>query len=268
VIPSPGDLRFRDSDVVILAMKSQDTAAALQALSAVTSSDVPVVCAQNGVENERTALRRFRNVYGICVMCPTTHLAPGVVQVHSSPTTGLLDIGRWPGGSDHLAHAVATALQSATFSSEVRDDIARWKWGKLIMNLSNAVEAVCGSAARGGQLTARATREGIACLEAAGIAYVGTKEDKERRGDLLRQLPVGGVTRSGGSSWQSLARSSGSVETDYLNGEIVLLGRLHGVATPVNAALQGLANALAREKRPPGSISEEDVLAEVPTGSP
>ena len=34
---------------------------------------------------------------------------------------------------------------------------------------------------------------------------------------------------------------SGSIETDYLNGEIVLLGRLHGVPTPVNALLQQLS---------------------------
>ena len=28
------------------------------------------------------------------------------------------------------------------------------------------------------------------------------------------------------------------METDYLNGEIALLGRLHGIPTPVNEALQ------------------------------
>ena len=52
----------------------------------------------------------------------------------------------------------------------------------------------------------------------------------------------GRQSRPGASSWQSLARGTGSIEADYLNGEIVLLGRLHGVATPVNAALQRLAN--------------------------
>jgi lysophospholipase L1-like esterase len=37
-----------------------------------------------------------------------------------------------------------------------------------------------------------------------------------------------------------LARATGSIETDYLNGEIAMLGRLHGVPTPVNALLQDL----------------------------
>ena len=48
---------------------------------------------------------------------------------------------------------------------------------------------------------------------------------------------IGGRRRGGGSSWQSLARGTGTIETDYLNGEIVLLGRLHGVPTPVNLGL-------------------------------
>jgi 2-dehydropantoate 2-reductase len=52
-----------------------------------------------------------------------------------------------------------------------------------------------------------------------------------------------------------------SVETDYLTGEIVLLGRLHGVPTPVNDLLQRLANQMAVEGRPPGSLAAEDVLA-------
>ena len=42
----------------------------------------------------------------------------------------------------------------------------------------------------------------------------------------------------GGSSWQSLVRGTGTIETDFLNGEIVLLGRLHGIPTPVNADIQ------------------------------
>ena len=56
---------------------------------------------------------------------------------------------------------------------------------------------------------------------------------------------VAGLTRGGGSSWQSLVRGTGSIEADYLNGEMCLLGRLHGVPTPVNELLQRRANAAA-----------------------
>ena len=39
-------------------------------------ADVPVVCAQSGIENERMAARRFTNVYGMLVYVPATHLEP------------------------------------------------------------------------------------------------------------------------------------------------------------------------------------------------
>jgi 2-dehydropantoate 2-reductase len=52
----------------------------------------------------------------------------------------------------------------------------------------------------------------------------------------------------------------GSVETDYLNGEIVLLGRLAGVPTPANGLLQQWSNELARNRRAPGAISPDEFL--------
>ena len=64
----------------------------------------------------------------------------------------------------------------------------------------------------------------------------------------------------GGSSWQSLQRGVGAIETDFLNGEIVLLGRLHGIPTPANLTLQHLANELAAGRRPPGTHTEAEVL--------
>ena len=261
VVESPESLRFDASDVVILTVKSQDTKDALGHLAAVAPPTTTIVCGQNGVENERMALRTFQHVYGMCVMLPATHLTPGVVQASSSPITGLLDVGRWPHGVDDRARELADVLNGASFESIARDDIARWKWGKLLMNLGNAVEAACGPSHRGGELVRRAVKEGVDVLAAAGIAYVGRDEDAERRGQLLTLGPVSGATRGGGSSWQSLVRETGSVETDYLTGEIVLQGRLHGVPTPVNELLQRLANQLAFERRAPGAWSESEILA-------
>ena len=57
-VEHPSELRLGSDDVVVLAMKTQDTHLALTALAAVAPSDVRVACAQNGVENERLALRR------------------------------------------------------------------------------------------------------------------------------------------------------------------------------------------------------------------
>jgi len=80
-------------------------------------------------------------------------------------------------------------------------------------------------------------------------------------------VPLDGTPRGGGSSWQSLSRGTGTIEADYLNGEIGLLGRLHGVPTPLNDLLQQLANTFARERRAPGSMPVEQLarLAEEAT---
>ena len=59
---------------------------------------------------------------------------------------------------------------------------------------------------------------------------------------------------------RSIARGR-SVETDYLNGEVVLLGRLHGVATPVNHYLQCAAVEAVRARRAPGTLPIAELLA-------
>jgi 2-dehydropantoate 2-reductase len=259
-VGAPDDAVISAGDVVVLAMKSQDTPDALKALAGCAPPSIRVVCAQNGVDNERSALRHFEHVYGMCVMCPATHLDPGVVQASSSPVTGLMDVGRWPTGRDAAADGIAEALSIATFSSVPREDIARWKWGKLLMNLGNAVEAVFRPDEAAGELVKRARAEGVACLTAAGIEFVGAEEDAARRDGLLTARPIRDRRRGGGSTWQSLTRSKGEVETDYLTGEVVLLGRLAGVATPVNERLQALANELARSHEPPATRSASEVL--------
>ncbi len=263
----PAELDLGSEDVVVLAMKSQGTIAALEELAACAPIELPVVCAQNGVANERVALRFFPNVYGMCVMCPTGHLEPGVVEAYSSPISGLLDVGCYPSGVDRTAEEIAAALRASTFESEVRPDIMRWKYQKLLLNLGNAVEAACGPAARASEVARLALREALACYEAAGIEFTSREADVARRGNLLQMSDVGGRPRGGGSSWQSLARGTGSIESDYLNGEIVLIGRLHDMPTPVNATLQQVARDLAASRTPPGSMSPDELLALVTAAS-
>src|SRR2546428_7317017 len=106
----PSEIDFGPDDVVFLTMKSQHTAAALDDLRA-AARDVPVVCAQNGVANERMAARRFSRVYGMIVVLPATHLRPGEVVAHAAPVGGVLDAGCYPHGTDLLIVAVATDLK-------------------------------------------------------------------------------------------------------------------------------------------------------------
>lgn len=276
LVPAVGDpveISFRPDDVVILATKTQQTAAALDALAAAAPVTTPIVCAQNGVENERLALRRFANVYGLCVMLPSTHLEPGVVEMSLRGPYGILDLGRYPtgAGDDETAISVAADLEASGFLANVEPAIMRRKYAKLLMNLGNAVAAACGPDANAGQLSDMARAEARACFAAAGIDVATDEEDRARRAPVFNagnRAPAGAGPdrgRRGGSSWQSLARATGSIETDYLNGEIVLLGRLHGVPTPVNELLQTVADRLARDRTPPGSVTVDELLAQLPS---
>jgi len=255
----PDEIDWRGDEAVFLTMKSQDTQAALEALRAATG-DVPVICAQNGVANEAMALRLFSCVYGLNVRMPATHLEPGVVVAHSSPVTGVLDLGRYPQGTDHLAMRVAMDLDSSGFVSHSEPKIMRQKYAKLLMNLANTVQALCGMASAG-DIVRRVRDEALMAYEAAGIEVADEAEfaaDSAR----LTMKPVAGVPHRGGSTWQSMERG-GSLETDYLNGEIALLGAMHGVATPFNRMLQLVAAEAARDGRRPGSYTVEELMARV-----
>jgi 2-dehydropantoate 2-reductase len=260
---SPEAAGFGHGDVAVLATKTQHSEPLLIELAACAPPSTPVVCAQNGVENERLALRRFSNVQAMCVFMPATHLEPGVVEVPACPLTGLLDVGRYPAGVDEVSEQVAADLNESSFDSIADPRVMARKHLKLLSNLGNALEAACGTrsedpAAR--ELWRLAQDEGSLCFAAAGIEVADPALDAERRASLGALRPVGGHVRSGGSSWQSLARGTGNIEADWLNGEIVLLGRLHQIATPVNELLCSTANRMAREGIAPGSIPARDLL--------
>ena len=265
VYADPAEVTWATDDIVVLAVKSQDTAAAARALVAAAGPATPVVAAQNGVANERTLARWFRHVHGLCVMMPTEHLEPGVVVAHSAAATGILDLGSFPSGTDDVDASLSAALRGSRCESVARPDIMRWKHRKLINNLGNAVQALCGTGLDSDDALASLdllTAEAEAVFAAAGIDPVSEAEDDARRGGHLRLEPVAGATRGGGSTWQSLARGSG-VETDYLNGEIALLGRLHGVPTPANARIQALMTEAAAHGAGPGTLTAARLLAEL-----
>jgi 2-dehydropantoate 2-reductase len=260
VVDNPAHVTWTADDVLLLATKTQDTESALDGLAGAPRT-LPIFCAQNGVANERMAAERFANVYGVFVWCPADYLTPGSVQVWCVPTSGILHVGRYPAGSDALAGSVASAFRNSTFYADAKPQIMRWKYRKLLSNLGNAVDALCGRAARGSGIAQRARREGIACLHAADISFIADdEEDAARLEREVQPRTIGGEERKGGSSWQSLERRVGTIETDYLNGEIVRLGQQVGVPTPVNALLQYLSQRVARERRPPGSVNPDKIL--------
>jgi 2-dehydropantoate 2-reductase len=239
----------------------------LRGLRAAAPLTTPVVCVQNAVENERVALRLMPLVYGAVVMAPTAHLEPGVVQAYGRHGIGVIDVGRYPSGIDAVCEEVAQALNRAGFSSKPRPDIMRFKHAKLISNLGNAVDAICEPGPDANEVTRRAQEEGRAALTEAGIEFVAEDvNDVIGRWRRLDVQPIDGRPRAGSSTRQSIVRGSASVETDYLNGEISLLGRLYGVPTPVNDALCELSDRHVREHRAPGTLPAHEVLARAGAG--
>src|SRR5215217_2035179 len=168
VVGSPAELTFGPDDVVVVAVKSQDTSGVIESLAAVAPPSTPIVCLQNGVANEVAFLRRFANVHGVTVMAPTWHLEPGVVRAYTHDAAAILDVGRWPGGVDDVTEAVAAAFRSARFESEARPDIPRWKYTKLLLNLTNPIDALCPRDEDFRTLSKLATRRARPCCRPPG----------------------------------------------------------------------------------------------------
>jgi 2-dehydropantoate 2-reductase len=256
------DLRLRPDDRILLCTKTQDTLGALEQLRGAGAERQPIACLQNGVENERLALRFFPNVYGVCVMTPAAFLEPGIIRCYARPRPAILDVGRYPQGRDPVADGLSEAFEKAGFGSEVHPTIMKQKYGKLLVNLGNVVQATLGAHPRVGEFRDAVRKEGEAALQAAGIEVGEAGLSSPRRGDMTL-TPVKGEAHPGGSSWQSLARGAGTIETDYLNGEIVLLGRRGGVPTPVNECFVRLAHELVRTGARPGSLDPSRIDGEL-----
>ncbi|MGP6086368.1 ketopantoate reductase family protein [Antarctobacter jejuensis] len=233
-------------DVILLAMKTQHTISALEDLRAAGIREQPIFCMQNGVANESMALRVFPNVHGINVMLPAEYMQADEAICFGRPNLGVFDIGRFPSGCDAADEALAEALTAARIKSFATPTVMENKYGKLIVNLGNIVEALLGRGVKS-PIPAALRAEGMAVMEAAGIVWQDMGAGDPRRGTLLTIEPVAGVDRLGNSTAQSLLRGAGSVETDYLNGEIALIARMNGGEAPLNARVAALAAKVARE---------------------
>ena len=260
-VADPSEIGFRPDDAILLTMKTQDTLPALERLRAAGVSRQPIFCIQNGVTNERLALRRFPNVHGVTVMMPAGFEAPGEVNAFSSPRHGIFDVGRYPSGRDQDDDALAEALNGANIAAFVLPDVMASKYGKLIMNLNNILEAALGPGVDAKRFTAVLQAEAKAAFTAAGIAWHDRGASDPRRANLMQIRPIAGVGRAGNSSVQSLARGTGSIETDYLNGEVTLLSRLHGLPCPANDYFVTLSARLVQEKLKPGAVTIDEIEA-------
>lgn len=263
--PDAGSAGLQAGDVILLCVKAQHSwGALLDIRDAAPHLELPIVCMQNGVASEEMALRLFPEVHAAVVLVPAEHLEPGVVAGYGSKLTGRIDVGRYPGGVDDRSRQICEALAGSRFDAEARADIMVHKYAKLIQNLANGVEAICGPGqgdGPNGELIDRLRAEGRGVLRAANIAFeVDDVADVASRWAKIGFAPVEGRAHRGGSGWQSVVRGAGSIETDYLNGEIVLMGRRLGIPTPLNHLVQGLARETVSAGREPGWLTAGEVL--------
>ena len=262
-VSQAADVGFTADDVVLLCVKSQDTDQALVEIRAAGGDPrtLPILCCQNSITNEPAAVRYFQRVYGVLIVVPGIFLEPGVVYNNSEGNAGMIEIGRFPSGADALCTAVAAALGTASYAASVNPDVMAAKAGKLFSNLGNAMGAITDGRGDADRYLAAVRREAEQCLQAAGIAYEPPDAFQARAAAVHRQSPLPPGVRNLGSSWQSLQRGLGTTEADFLNGEIVRLGRRHGIPTPYNELLQRVAAEMAARRDQPGAFTAQELEA-------
>jgi thiosulfate/3-mercaptopyruvate sulfurtransferase len=291
-VAGPEELDLRAGDVLVLATKAQDTEAVVAdwawrpvagarpgpgadpGTPAVAAEALPIVLLQNGIDSARSALRRFAAVVDCAVILPASHLRPGEVVASGAPLVGGLVLGRAdrraasvaaaePAGPDPVdlaAAQIAADLARASFATTVVADIARYKAGKLLGNLAYNLDAAASPGPLRDAVATAAVDEARAVLAAAGLDAAEPTAAPGLDLTAWKIEDVPGHDRLGSSTWQSLARG-GSVESDYLNGEIVLLARLHGLAAPVNTAVARWIAGTARRGGLPAGLGLAELAA-------
>ena len=258
----PSEVEFQPGDAVLLTMKSQDTEAALRDLrdAGADTRETLLFCVQNGIANERLASRYFAGVYGVMIVIPGIHLEPGVVANPIGGNHGYMDAGRYPMGVDETAEAFVAAVRAAGYAANPHPEVMAAKGRKFLGNLGNAMEAITDGKGDARPFLERVRSEAEACLRAAGLPFEDGESYTERvRSQRGTNVEIDGVPKRS-SSWQSLQRGQGTIEADYLNGEVVMLGRIHGIPTPFNEVLQRIANEMARLRQPPGRHTAEELF--------
>jgi 2-dehydropantoate 2-reductase len=202
------------------------------------------------------------------VWMPATRLEPGEVIVRATPVAGVLHLGRVPASTtardSQLLQRVAADWTAAGFDIRLPADVMPWKYRKLISNLGNVFEALTASTREVGDLVEAAEAEARAIFDAAGIRYTDDAEEAATRATGFTVQPVPGVDGMlGGSTWQSLTRGTGDIETDYLNGEIVLLAHRIGTTAPINSRLARLGRRAAVTGARPGDLTPEALADEL-----
>ncbi len=235
--------------VVLVTVKSHDTAATAAAIAPVVTPDTIVLSLQNGIENESllASALGLPPLLGAMTQIGAELTAPGVVR---HVAQGTIFFGETSGRESARTRALVELFSAAGVRHHCSAHIVLMPWDKLSWNASfNAVTALTrttsGDAARV-PATARLLRdvmlEVIAVARAQGILVDAARVDPviayaaEHLGDLRTSM------------LQDVERGR-RLEHDAINGAVVRVGEAIGVATPLNRALVGLLTALDPGRR-------------------
>jgi 2-dehydropantoate 2-reductase len=242
------------AELVIVTVKSAQTAQAGAELARVLPPGATVVSLQNGVRNADVLRQCLPAQRVLAAMVPfnVVRRAPGAYHRASQGTLMIDD--------DPAGLPMRRACEAARLPIEPRRDMAAVQWGKLVMNLNNAINALSGQplAAELSQRAFRrclaaAQREALGALAAARIPIARLTPIPPRLMPSLLGLPDALFARlarrvvaidphARSSMWDDL-EASRPTEIDYLQGEIVGLADRVARDAPVNRALVTLVRA-------------------------
>jgi 2-dehydropantoate 2-reductase len=261
-------IRETAPDLIVFALKSYDTAGALESLRAAGSGLPPALCLQNGVENEAA----LEEVFGKGNVIPGT-----VTSAVGRGRTGEIVLERKRGIGVALGHplsrSVADAFDRAGLTARTYADAASMKWSKLLTNLlANASAAILGMIPaevfhdpRLFQLEICMLRECLRTMRAQNLHPVdlpGTpvrllalaveRLPRHLSQPVLARAVGGGRGGKPPSLLLDLQSGRGKSEVDWLNGAVARAGTRLGIETPVNRFLSETLQRLAA-----GRVSRE-----------
>jgi len=280
------ELKREDGDVALITTKSQASEEAVRELSQAYDETLPVVCLQNGVRNEKIAALRFETVYAGLVFFSAVQLEPSLITLPQGRTVA---IGCYPEGMDDRARQLCADLNRAGLETLSSAHVMAMKWGKLIANLNNATTTITGywleramADAEMRTLMLEVREEGLRVSDAAGIAVeppagepsaIRIREMTEKLRQPPKPAELAGPARleDGGdlaeqertysSMWQDLYLGRKQNEAEFLNGEIIALGKRLGIPTPYNSTLLETVNRMFAEGLKPGIYSPGELHA-------
>jgi 2-dehydropantoate 2-reductase len=234
-------------DLVIIATKAFDVAAAAASCAPLLGADTVVQTIQNGLGSPEIAapiVGAERVAVGVVGGFGASLRGPG--HAHHNGME-MIRFGSYAGLSRERLAASAAIWESAGFTVRLFDDLRRMVWEKLIMNVAFS-GSCCVTGLTIGEVIADPDAWGVArgCAEEA-VAVAGAAGVALDVGDPLEHVRrLGGKIAAARPSMLLDHLAGRRCEIDAINGSIPRLGRPLGVRTPVNDTVVGLVRARER----------------------